>query len=296
MKIFSKKTFFTSIFCLFSIYCYAFDRPLIINLKAEYTKGSSISLTWATPKKLEKPITKLLVYRDVKPITYFEDINNATFLAQLPGTASGYTDKVSNLNDYFYAVVSFTDECFTLILPGLNATVNGVHVQGVKDKPVPLQKTEKEKNYPSGTLRETPLPYLDLVEGMTASENTISQKAREKAKNLGAKKTSKNEYLEPYFFEEDMISPERGDAYYLFQILSTSFAKQNYPEALKQLQKLTGTNISSEVEKRSIFYMGETYYFTGDFENAVRSFVKVQEYFPEESKKWLESSLDHLNY
>lgn len=267
---------------------------MITNIHAEYAGGNKINIMWTNPENTEKKVTKYLVYRNTMPVSVFNDINHSTFLAQIPGTSTGYTDTVKDLNDYYYAVVSFTDECYTLIMPAMNATVKGVHVEAKKQNPEIQKLEEPEKKYPSGTLRETPLPFLDLVDGLTESENQISELAHKKAAGLGRKVTTKASTLEPYFFEADMISPERGDAYYLFQILSQYFAPRKYRDSITQLKKLTGTNITPEVESRATFYLGEAYYFTGDFENAVRSFVKVQEYFPEESKKWLESSLDHL--
>jgi len=290
----NKKSFLTGFFSLFCLTAFAFERPLVTNIHAEYSNGSKINIMWTNPENTEKPVTKYLIYRSPKPITYFNDINTSTFLAQVPATSTGYTDSVKDLNDYFYAVISFTDECYDLIMPAMNATVKGVHVTAKKQNPVIPKYEEEEKKYPKGTLRETPLPYLDLVDGMANSENKISGKAAEKAASLGTKTSNKGEFLEPFYFEADMISPERGDAYYLFQILSRYFAPRNYTESITQIIKLTGTNITPDIEHRSLFYLGEAYYFTGDFENAVRAFVKVQEFFPEESKRWLESSLDHL--
>lgn len=267
---------------------------MITNIHSEYAGGNKINIMWTNPENTEKNITKFLVYRNTMPITVFNDVNHSTFLAQIPGSSTGYTDSVKDLNDYYYAVISFTDECYDLIMPAMNATIKGVHVEAKKQNPVIPKYTEPEKQYPKGTLRETPLPYLDLVDGLVKSENQISDLALSKAAGLGRKITAPAVLLEPYYFEADMISPERGDAYYLFQILSQYFAPRKYRDSITQLKKLTGTNITREVESRATFYLGEAYYFTGDFENAVRSFVKVQEYFPEESKKWLESSLDHL--
>ncbi|MCQ2573415.1 MAG: hypothetical protein MJ182_05935 [Treponema sp.] len=296
MKIKSKKSIIAAIFSLFCLTAFAFDRPVVTNIYAEYSNGARITLMWTNPVNPEKPVTKYIIYRDTKPFTTFDDVNNATYVAHIPGTETGYTDTVKDLNDYFYAVLSFTDECYTVILPAMNATVKGVHVEGKKKNTTQSQKKETKSKYSEGTLRETPLPFLDLIEGLTESENTISSEAVKKASNLGLKSRKEKKTLEPYFFEEDMVSPERGDAYYLFQILTTAFVPGEYEESIVRLRKLTGTNITKEVERRSYFYLGESYYFTGDYENAVRAFVRIQEYFPEETKKWIESSLDHLEF
>ncbi|MCQ2596798.1 MAG: hypothetical protein MJ181_03035 [Treponema sp.] len=290
----TKKSFFAVLFAFFMVSAFCLDSPVVTNINAEYANGTKINIMWVNPVATEKPVTKYLIYRNTMPFQVFDDINKATFLAQLGPTATGYTDTVKDFNDYFYAVISFTDECCNLILPSMNATVTGVHVEAKKKNPVTKTKKSEKKAYPEGTPRETPLPILDLIEGINGTETQISKEASDKAASLGIKSKKEETWLEPYFFEEDMISPERGDAYYLFQILTGYFAPRDYEASIEMLKKLTGTNITLAVENRSLFYLGESYYFTGDFENAVRAFVKVQEYFPEESKRWLESSLDHL--
>lgn len=293
MKIKTKKTLFTCLFLCITAALSAFSRPFVTNIKAEYASGNKINITWTNPSDSEKPVTKYLIYRSTKPLTFFSDINQADFLTQIPGNSTGFTDTVNDLNDYFYAVISFTDECLDLIMPAMNATVSGVHVQAEKQS----IKTPGKSNSPS-TVRSTPLPYLDLVEGMkeNTSQHVISREARQKAIALGSlKKGQKSKpTMDPYFFETDMISPERGDAYYLFQILSLYFAPADYVSSITQLKKLTGRNISKDVENRSIFYLGESYYFTGNYEECVRTLVKVQDVFPEECKKWIESSLNLL--
>lgn len=296
MKIKSKKSLFACLFFLSCTVLAAFDRPLVTNIKAEYLNGNKINITWTNPENLEIPVSKYLVYRSSKPLTFFSDINQADFLAQIPGTSTGYTDTVNELKDYFYAVISFTDECLDLIMPAMNATVSGAHIQAEKQTKNKTLNTSREPSQTKAPLRGTPLPYLDLVEGMSQTENQVSEAALSKAAGLKRKSSSKKSVtlMEPYFFEKDMISPERGDAYYLFQILSQYFAPRDYSESISQLKKLTGRNIDPDVENRAIFYLGESYYLVGNFEDAVRTFVKVQDIFPEECRKWLEASLTLL--
>ena len=216
-----KKIFLSSLILFFSTFStlYAFDKPIVSDIKAEYSTGTKINIQWNLPKNLENPITKLLVYRDTKPIKNFSDINNATFLKQLSGDSFGYTDSVKDFRDYYYAVIAYTNEAYEFIMPSMNATVNGVRIPEKKTTTKKQKKQEEEKLYPSGTLRETPLPYLDLVEGFEKNENIISEKVSNSVKDLGVYSDRKIEILEPYYFEEDWISPESGDAYLLFQIL-----------------------------------------------------------------------------
>ena len=76
--------------------------------------------------------------------------------------------------------------------------------------------------------------------------------------------------------------------------MKASFVTKKYKETIEKLNQLIGTNISEETRNRAYFYLGESQYFCRNYEDAVRSFVKVQAAFPTVSKKWLEDSLDRI--
>lgn len=97
-----------------------------------------------------------------------------------------------------------------------------------------------------------------------------------------------------YIFEEDLISPDGGDDYLLFEILKTTFVQKKYHQAITQIKRLTGTNISNSTRDRAYFYMGEANYFLGNYDEAVKCFVKVQQAYPNLTKKWVDSALDRI--
>ena len=91
-----------------------------------------------------------------------------------------------------------------------------------------------------------------------------------------------------------MISPDGGDDYLLFEILKQYFVQKNYDASIIQLNKLAGTNIKDSTRNRVYFYIGECEYLTGEYEKAVKSFVKVQDAYPTLARKWINSSLDRI--
>ena len=60
------------------------------------------------------------------------------------------------------------------------------------------------------------------------------------------------------------------------------------------LNKLNGTNISDSVRNRVLFYIAEAYFFTGDFEEAAKCFVKVAHVYPLQTKIWMNYTLDRI--
>ena len=268
------------------------EQPIVKDIKAQAGKGTKINIIWSLPSKPDKKITKLRVYRSLKQISSYAQIEKLKPIAEVDASYTGYTDTVTDFNDYFYAVVAVTDKPYDLILLSFNSTVSGVHLIP-KAQPSQKKKTETEKIYPDGTLRETPLPFVDF-EDITNKEDLISDESLASAQALLALSNNTDQALKPYIFEEDMISPDAGDDYLLFEILKTTFVQRKYKEALTQLNKLVGTNINENTRNRAYFYIGEAEYLSGDYEAAVKTFVKIKQIYPVQAKKWLDSALNKL--
>ena len=121
----------------------------------------------------------------------------------------------------------------------------------------------------------------------------MSAKSKATAKKLAAGAEKKRTApLNFYIFEDDLISPDGGDDFLLFEILRTSFIRKEYMECARALEKLLGTNLSHMVEARARFYLAESQYFCQDYEKAAMNFVTVYGDFPVLAKKWIDSSFD----
>lgn len=272
------------------------EKPIVRDIQAEAGKGNKINIFWTLPENPEKEISSFLIYRDTRQIASYAQIKNISPIAQIDSNFSGYTDLVKDYNDYFYCVLAVTKDSsvpYDLILLSFNSTVKGVHISMNTQQKEP-QKKEQEKLYYEGTLRETPLPFIDIVENSLQPEPTVSEEAAFAAQTLTNKNKKREPVLKPYIFEEDLISPDGGDDYLLFEILKQYFVHKNYDEAIVQLNKLAGTNIKDSTRSRVYFYIGECEYLTGEYEKAVKSFVKVQDIYPTLARKWINSSLDRI--
>ena len=272
------------------------DRPLVRDIQARAGSGTKVRITWQLPKNPEPEIESYLLYRTTEQITSFSQLKNIQPITALTPDRAGYTDQLSDLRDYYYTIISQTVKGpYDVVLLSFNSTVTGVHLIAKKQSEAPAEKKDYETVYPDGTLRKTPLPFIDMIDGIDAeplvSEQTVTQIS---SLTGGSSKTSKNPLLTPYIFEEDLVSPDGGDEYLLFEILKTSFVTKKYKESIEKLNQLIGTNISEETRNRAYFYLGESQYFSRNYEEAVRNFVKVQAAFPTLSKKWLEDSLDRI--
>ena len=271
------------------------NKPIVTDIQAVAAKGTRINIYWTLPQNPEPQITKLLIYRDTRPISSYNQLSSAYFVAELPAEACGYTDSVMDYNDYFYAVIAFTDRPFDLILVSMNSTVDGVHLIAPQQKDIEPKKKSDEKLYTDGTLRETPLPFINYVEGQGQGDTLISDEIAKSATQFSAYSSKSGKTpVSPYFFEEDLISPDSGDDFLLFEVLKNTFVQEKYEEAIVLLNKLNGTNISESVRNRVLFYIAEAYFFTGDFEEAAKCFVKVAHVYPLQTKIWMNYTLDRI--
>ena len=288
-----KKLFLIPVLALFISSLSFAQRPIVLDIQAVAGNSNRINIVWNLPSNPDKEITSLLVYRDTSPISSYARLQNLEPIATLVPILTSYTDTVNDYSDYFYAVIAVTDEPYDIIMMSVNSTVSGVHINAGISSAAPEKEAEEKRTYPEGSLREIPLPYLDYIDGLE-KDYLVSKEVADSVKNLGSEKKEKPAPLGVYVFEEDLISPDGGDDFLLFEILKTSFIQKKYNESISQLEKLTGTNISASTRNRAYFYLGQSLYMLGRYEKAIKTFVKVESIYPELSKQWIDNSLDQL--
>ncbi|MEE0887472.1 MAG: hypothetical protein UIB61_11255 [Treponema sp.] len=292
-----KKLFTLTAAFFLTLNCFAKDRPIITNLEAAGTRGNKINLSWKVPSAPEPKIQQLFIYRNSKPIGSYYDISDSTLIATVEPDTQTFSDTVKNYNDYYYAIIAQVNNGkYDIILPSVNATVNGTHLT-LPPRKQNTEKTEsaKEKLVPIDGKRETPLPFLDITEQFSKKPIKMNEETKKIAESLGdGSKNKKQKRMEPYIFEEDIISPDGGDDFLLFEILRTTFIQKKYNDSAEQLKKLLGTNRSKEVTKRAVFYLGESEYYTKNYSDAVRTFLLVYDEYPVQAKKWIDATLDEM--
>ena len=267
---------------------------IVGDIQSQSGKGNKIIVQWENPKGAEDIIKSFRIYRSQSQITSYAQLKNEDMIAEISAEFSGYTDTVNDFNEYYYTVISVANAPVQMVLLSYNSTVRGVKLKEQKKQPVPQNQKESEKLYPEGSLRETPLPNIDMTGEIDLPVIELSGLAELKKDSLIKGKKETSPLLTPYIFEEDLISPDAGDDYLLFNILKNYFVQKKYEDAVLQLQRLAGTNINDKTRNRAYFYLGQSQYLMGQYEKAVRTFVRLEDVYPVLVKKWLNSSLDHI--
>ena len=291
-----------SVFLFFSLTASAFaksNRTTVYNISAEADSEKSIEVSWEFQKEKEKDAENFILYRANKPFSTSWELSEDSRLAEISIEKRIYKDEVKDYHEYYYAlIVKTSDGEDRILLPSINATVNGVHRKIPKIKKQTIAKAaEKEKIYSEGKAREFPLPAIDMLaekkenlyelnpQSIIAGVSLSGEKPEEDNKNI----------LEPFAFEEDLLSPESGEDYLLFDTLHRTFAKRKYYDGTKELQEFLSVNHSDSVTNRAYFYLGECQYFSGYFREAIMSFLKIQDIYPDLCQKWIDSSLDLID-
>ena len=265
---------------LMTSFLFAKERPIVSDINAVPGKGTAINISWKLPVNPEKKVQMFYVYRSSSPIGTYYDISNAVLIAKVDS-----------------AVIAQVDgQKYDIILPSINSTVNGVHLK-FPERTEEYYETAsaKEKLIGPDEMRDTPLPFINFSDVAIRKKMPFSLEVQNAAKSLtGDRKFKKQKLLEIYVFEEDLISPESGDDYLLFDILKNTFIQKKYSEACTQLESLLRTNCSLKVQHRATFYLAESQYYSRRYKDAVRTFLHIYEIYPSLTKKWVDSSLDLL--
>ena len=268
-------------------------QSVVQDIVAVPTGNSSITVSWKIPIAIAgTAISALQVYRDTRPISSAAELSQLSPIAVLPSGSISYIDSPADHRDYYYAVVSrikdtdagdaqelYYDEDFdpppgedsgtllAVVIPGMNATVTGIHISGGGET-APVAGSKKSSR---GEMRRQPLPYIEMAGGRAADGSRAAA---------------------PHVFAEDSVSPGGGDEYLLYEVLQKSFVQKKYSAAVSQLERFLAQNRDAAVTQRAHFYLGQAYYFCGDYPHALRQFLKVEQDYPPLAARWIDSSLD----
>lgn len=255
---------------------FASPRPLVTGITAEIASHGGILLSWTMPRAVggngedtSDYIEQVLIFRAAAPITSFEQIATIAPKATLDARSS-WLDKTPLKGDGYYAVVLVTDgKRFPVIIPSVNATINGIapHRRRKTSRILPVEDDEM----PRGAI---PLPSAAM------EKKDMSEKAQDEAFILSLQgKGLERKQLAPYIFKDDLIESESGEEVFLFNVLKTTFIKCKYSEAASELSRLLRTNMARNVTMRTTFYLGECYYFMGQYEKAISKFMDAKSYY-----------------
>ncbi|MDR2618311.1 MAG: hypothetical protein LBC62_05510 [Treponema sp.] len=265
------------------------SEPGISGLEA-VTEGDGIIITFSAGMTGKK----VVLYRSVQPIRQTMDLLGAVIV---------HNDAPSPLTDYpvpgipyYYAAI--LEEDLTRgtagIYPGKNATVNSVEVPAGQGR-IGLAGPDRD-------IRAMPLPMISVTAavpatdafGETPVQAGLSAKAAKALEDVPVSRKQAVPEKQPRVFSRDVDDSPRGEDYALRAVVQGSFANRDWEACRDELKRYLSLPRSGESEARARFYLGQCYYFLGQFREGLFEFLSARPFYPEESPEWIQASLNAL--
>ena len=266
-------------------------RPVCTGIKAEKISANKIKITWSVPENFNA--ASIAIFRSTSQIQQKSAISAERPVAEVPSHSSSYTDTLTHFGSYYYALIARdkNGDLFNMLFPAVNATAKAVELappEGYNEiQPGP------EERYAPGFLRELPLPYLDLISDLNIPPTKMSLRAENAGRALaGEYAERKRAPLSPYIFAKDMTLSPQGDDFFLFESLKTYFIKKDYKGSAEDLRRFLSIRREPDAAMRAVFYLAQSQYYCKNYRKALELFLFVEDFYPELSKKWIDSALD----
>jgi hypothetical protein len=235
-----------------------------------------------------------ILYRSVQPLRTASDLLRAVIVQAEIRTP--FIDYPVPGIPYYYAAI-FEDDLIqgrVEIFPGRNATVQAVEIPS-KDGGIGLPS-------PEGTIRSMPLPLVSVSNAVPGSDSYSEIPAPlplgpDAAKALEAiQKVTPNPppLKKARAFRRDLEPPAGGEESLLRSIVQGPFVGEDWQTCRTELLRYLALPRSELSEARARFYLGQVYYFSGGYREALIEFLMVQPHYPGEANEWITAALERI--
>ena len=256
-------------------------------------KKDSLYLTFRS----SNPERNAAVLRSKEPIFTVEDIKTATLLSIIPSLKESYSDFPIAGVPYYYCVVDaqLLKSYNITIIPFENSTISPSEIKISDNSIAELQKAVY--------LRPEPLPAIfldrDIETGSKFSSGFTSyfpeKDIRPATEKIVASIIRDISIDETGVIESEILNP---DDYYdqkeniqLSVLIERYFFKKDWAGLKARLMDFIRTSEKKSLKDKGSFYLGQCYYFTGDYNRAYLEFLESSDSFYPESKKWMNNIL-----
>jgi hypothetical protein len=257
--------------------------------------GDSIVVHFSSSNKSRE----LILYRSTSPLASYPDLLKATYSI----VVSAGVDRVKDIP------VAGVDYYYTVLDAGLVSTgkINLIAGKNTMADPVKIPLREIVARSEGVQARTFPLPAPDILYGIESGEellppapfllpqevklNTTVQK---RVDFLLARMKSPQKEMSLEVLAIDEALNLEGEQQLLQSIIGTYLRPANYKDSIEKLNDYLSTHHIKNVESRARFYLGQAYYFHGEYKEALIAFNFAQEDYYQEVQKWLDVCLEKL--
>jgi len=232
-----------------------------------YAEGERVIITFS----ISGFVKNIVLYRYTQPIRRIQDLLKADIVQT--DNNSPVIDYPEPGHSYYYALL-FHDDISrgnVDIQPGRNATIYPVAIAG---KPEP----------PPG-IRSMPLPPIH------APNTALPLRSGLEPNRQGSSGTPRKE---PRIMRQENEIPAGTDEAALRAIIHGAFSRREWNTARDQLTEYISASRPAAVEARARFYLGQTYYYTGQNREALKEFLGIRDHHPSEASEWINAVIEVL--
>ncbi|RLD35275.1 MAG: hypothetical protein DRI73_02755, partial [Bacteroidetes bacterium] len=243
---------------------------------------------------------ELVIYRSIKPIITYNDLLDASLIKTFQSSVNIFIDHPSPGIPYFYIVM---DSLLTIsgqyvMNPGENITIQSTLIQNFDSSNI----TESRE-----TLRNQPLPYLDIKSSIDSGNSIINGHLELPVKYVLTYETNnivntllKNIYIQnkpellPAILDEDIENSVTGEEYQLKRIIESDFIDKNWESANKLLTNFLSVDHSDNITIKAHYYYAQVLFFQNKYKESFLEFNIIRNNLPKETKPWMDTLLIYL--
>jgi hypothetical protein len=253
-------------------------------------EGEGVIISYRTADGTKSAV----LYRSVQPLQATADLLRAVIVQS--GLTAPFTDYPVPGIPYYYAVI-FEDELIrgtVGLFPGHNSTIQPVEI--------PAGAGRVGLPGPEAPIRAMPLPLISVSNAVPGSDRyseipsavPLGPGAAKALGTIPRAKANAPAQKKPRAFSRDLETPAGGEESQLRVIVQGPFIKRDWQAAGSALLRYLSLPRTPLSEARARFYLGQTWYFSGNYREALIEFLMVQTEYPDEARSWINAALAAL--
>lgn len=247
-------------------------------------RNDAIIITWKSSVEGKN----LVLYRSTSAFTSMNSLVQAVVVSGFADTGVPYVDYPVPGVPYYYAIIDEDSIHSGTASFNPDENTNRIPVE------IPSGFAKFQRAGLPG-LRPMPLPYLNPSQTAPVASWQFSPKTEKMIRALTAGTVSQRHITRtPYIFLSDSQSKSGGEEFTLKKILETNFPGGKWAEAITDLTQFLSLRRTPETAGRTHFYLGEAYYFNGNYPRALPEFLLSQDLYYNQSREWIRYVLEKM--
>ncbi|ULQ59927.1 hypothetical protein K7I13_00850 [Brucepastera parasyntrophica] len=247
-------------------------------------RNDAVIITWTSSPKGKN----LVLYRSTSAFTGINSLVPAIVISSFKDTGTPYIDYPVPGVPYYYAILDEDDLSAGSVqfIPDQNTSRYTVEV--------PASFARVQRNV-LPVLRPMPLPWLNPSGAIDYGAATFPAGTEKMIQNLTKNTPArKSAPMIPYIFASDKNASGSGEEFLLKGIIDATFPDGLWDKAMTDLNEFMSIRRSAAATARVHFYLGEAYYFSGKYREALLEFLLAQDQYYNQSREWIQYTLEQI--